>query len=627
MNKIVSWFQSKSNQNGQVENSNQNSLSKEMNDFLAQISRQIHHLKRAISVVSQNFVEVDQGIKEISRASQSIATGATNQAQNTSHSLELTKVLQNKIVGLAEASTELSKKANHTLLSSEMGKQNVEMLFQSEQSTKELIVGFNQKVVQLDEMTANIRKILTSITKISMQTNLLSLNAAIEAARAGQAGRGFSVVAGEVRQLAKQSQNASEEISTIVTDISAKLGEVTNAAEMVMKDSKQREDVIAGVAKSFDDMEFNLKNLVEEENKSNQEIVALNGFKEQIVDKIANIAAVTQESAAVTEEMTSQILSQQNLQEVAMSSIDQIKATNDHLEQLVHKYKFTDYVEDKIKIGLSLLEKDDFMDVIEAAAAQETRKMDLEMLVTTPKELNVEDQIKSIQALIDAKVSGFAVFPTDAERIRPMINKAAEQGIHVVTIDGDVVGSKRLANIGTNPYNMGKMAGEAAIRNLPDGGKIIVLVCASGLATVQRRYEGFQQAVAQKSNIRIQDKIEMTGADVPETEQQMTKLLNRNRDADLLYALTDVSSLVGAKMIKAMPTPMKLVCIANSDEVTEYVKQGIVTSQFCMRHKLWGELLVRRLLEAANGKKIPEFDDTGCYEINKENAKVFANKK
>jgi ABC-type sugar transport system substrate-binding protein len=92
-----------------------------------------------------------------------------------------------------------------------------------------------------------------------------------------------------------------------------------------------------------------------------------------------------------------------------------------------------------------------------------------------------------------------------------------------------------------------------------------------------------------------------------------------------LYLVTDESSLVAAKLFTSRTVQMKLVCIANSPEVMQYVKQGVVTSQFCMRNKLWGELLVRRLLEAKDGRKIPEFDDTGCYEINKGNVNIFLN--
>ena len=597
----------------------------EQEDFLVQLSKQIHHLKRAVHVVSTNFLEVDHGIKAISKASESIANGAASQARDTSHSLELTRVLQNKIAGLADSGTELTKAANETRLSSAAGKQNVDLLYQSEQSTKELIMGFHEKVQQLNEMTANIQKILATITGISMQTNLLSLNAAIEAARAGQAGRGFAVVAGEIRQLANQSQNASKEIEGIVSDISSKLGEVTNAAGLVIEDAKQREKIIVDVSKSFDDMESNLQGFIAEENRENQDIVSLNGFKDQIVDQISNIASVTQQSAAVTQEMTSQILSQHNLQEVATNSIGDIKRIQQALEQLTQKYHFSEVTEQQAKIGLSLLEKNDFMNVIESAAVQEAQKMEVDLAIKTPAVFSVEEQVKSIQELIDSGVSGFAVFPSDAEKLRPVINQAAEKNIHVVTIDADIPGSRRLANIGADHYKMGEMAGEAAARNLPDGGKIVALICAAGLATVQKRYEGFRKAVDAKSNIRFEDKIEMPGTNLQETEEQLRKLLNRNPDADLLYVVTDESSLVAAKLLKKLAAPIKLVCIANSKEVTDYVKEGVVTAQFCLRSKLWGALLVRRLLEAAQGKKIPEFEDTGCYEVNRENVKVFSN--
>lgn len=595
----------------------------EIEQMLSQIKAQVLQLKRSVRIVDANITDADRSIKEISRASEAIAEGANNQAADTGIALELIRDLQVQIADLYNLSLELSEKADTARRSSETGRDNVEVLRSSEQKAIGIVDGFGKKVLELDDMVSKIDTILSAINQITMQTNLLSLNAAIEAARAGEVGRGFAVVAGEIRQLANESRKSSEEIGAIVAEITGKLSEVRSAADMIIEDMRHRDEIMRDVSATFDQMLSNLTELIEGEKESNSKINALNIFKDRIVEKISSVATVTQQSAAVTQEMTSQLMSQSNLQEVAIASVDTIKKISDSLDDELEKYGVAAAGGATHRLGISLLEKSEFMNDIETAAVQEADKMEVELVVRTPSEFNVDEQIRAVESMVEEGIAAIALFPSDPERLAPVIDRAADKGVNIITIDGDVPESKRLSNIGTDPFKMGVMAGEAAIKHLPDGGSIVVLLCAAGLATVKKRFEGFRQTIARKGSIRITEKVEMPGTDMQETEKQLQGLLGRNGSADLLYVVTDESSVVAAKLLKETGRKIKLVCIANSSEVMQYVRQGIVSSQLCMRNRLWGELLVRRLIEAAEGKKIPEFDDTGGYEINIGNVSVF----
>ena len=596
---------------------------REIEEMLSQIKVQVLQLKRSVRIVDANISEADRGIKEISLASESIAEGANNQAADTGIALDLIRDLQVQIADLYDLSLELSEKADLARQSTESGRNNVEVLQKSEQTAMEIVNGFSEKVLELDDMVSKIDTILSAINQITMQTNLLSLNAAIEAARAGEVGRGFAVVAGEIRQLANESRQSSEEIGAIVAEITGKLLEVRSAADMVIRDMHQRDGIMREVSATFNEMLSNLTELIEGEKETNAKINELNIFKDRIVEKISSIATVTQQSAAVTQEMKSQLMSQSNLQEVAISSVDQIKGISGSLERVLEDFSIGVVNDETYRIGLSLLEKSEFMNVIESSAVQEAEKMGVDLTVRTPTVLNVDEQIQAIESMVEEGITAIALFPSDAARLAPVINSAVDRGVSIITIDGDVPDSKRLSNIGTDPFKMGVMAGESVIKHLPDGGNVAVLLCAAGLATVKKRFDGFRQAISKRDDIIISEKVEMSGTDMQETEKQLRDLLDRNSSVDLLYVVTDESSIVAAKLLKQMERNIKLVCIANSSEVMQYVKQGIVSSQLCMRNKLWGELLVRRLLEAIDGKKIPEFDDTGGYEVNRENVNVF----
>jgi len=609
-----------------VKNNDSNGLPSKSNDieiFEVNLKTEIYHTSKALKILGNNFQEVTDGLAQISSASQAISDGAVSQAQDAEKAVLLTKQLQTKIIQMAESSSDLTEKANNVSKSTQSGSIKVDELIKSENNTKELINIFTNNINELKKSAEDIKSILATITNISEQTNLLSLNAAIEAARAGKAGNGFAVVADEIRKLAKQSHDSSKEIEEIVVNINKKIFDVTRITSLVREDSKNRDLVITEVIDTLKNSYCSLSNLVKDEMSLHDEIISVYEFKDMILDSISNVATIIQENEAMTEEMTSQILYQQNLLEVASSSIDDIKIINHHLDALLDARNVVEIKFEREKIGLSLLEKSEFMNAIEAAAIKEAEKMDVELIIKTSNTLNVEEQLKSFHELVDLKVKGIALFPSSASRFIPLVDEAVSKSIPVICIDDDVLGSKRIAKIGVDHFNMGKMAGEAAAYHLSQGGKIVILLCAASVIGVQQRFDGFKKGISNNKALSIIDTIQMKGTDSKETEDNLRSLLQKNETADLLYVVTDESSLIAAKLLKKLEKKIKLVCISNSKEVMNYIKEGYVSSQFCIRNELWGTLLVRRLLEATRGKVIPQFEDTGCYEINKGNVIVF----
>lgn len=115
----------------------------------------------------------------------------------------------------------------------------------------------------------------------------------------------------------------------------------------------------------------------------------------------------------------------------------------------------------------------------------------------------------------------------------------------------------------------------------------------------------------------------MPGTDYEETVKNIEEIIERHPDFDLLFVVTDDSSIAAAKVFKKKALKKRLVCIANSSEVTNFVKEGIVSSQFCMRNNLWGTRAVKYLVDISEGRKVPDFDDTGYYEVTKINVDIF----
>jgi len=144
----------------------------------------------------------------------------------------------------------------------------------------------NTTIEAVAESSDNITKIIDVISMIAEQTNLLALNAAIEAARAGEQGRGFAVVADEVRTLAAKTQNSTEEISHLISDLSA---HVKDAVEKVSKGLERANET------------------VEVTNSSNQSLEEVAGMVDSISQHMIQVAAAVEEQSSTTEEINRNI--------------------------------------------------------------------------------------------------------------------------------------------------------------------------------------------------------------------------------------------------------------------------------------------------------------------------------
>jgi methyl-accepting chemotaxis protein len=177
----------------------------------------------------------------------------------------------------------------------------------------------------LENRAQGIGQVLSVIGDIADQTNLLALNAAIEAARAGEAGRGFAVVADEVRKLAEKTMTATGEVATAVTDIQASTRQVVAG----MNDTKSKVEMTADMAEQSGTV---LTRIVEQSNR--------------IADMVRNIAAASEQQSATSEEVNSSVshineLSKDIARQIADANdrIGQVRSMAHHLAELVEQFR------------------------------------------------------------------------------------------------------------------------------------------------------------------------------------------------------------------------------------------------------------------------------------------------
>lgn len=265
-----------------------------------------------------------------------MALGAESQAKDADICAGEMVQFSTKLDEVAERTRFMGETVDKTLRSTNLGNTTISELNEKSSMTTDVV---NQLVTEIQEVirqTDVISRFVGVINEIAEQTNLLSLNASIEAARAGEAGRGFSVVAEEIRKLADQSVEAANEIEGLLGDIRHASEQATNSAnKTTVFINEQGEaldhttEVFASIAECVDEMVSGLNSISDNMNAMIQE-------KELIAGSITNIAAVSEETAAVTRSVTDSIGSQLD---TAMDLAGEAQALNDQVASLSDSMK------------------------------------------------------------------------------------------------------------------------------------------------------------------------------------------------------------------------------------------------------------------------------------------------
>ena len=218
------------------------------NDALGNVVDSVNYMldnfSRVLERVRKSAIDVASNANEILLSSEDMSAGATQQDQeitNTSSAVEELTVSMKQVSNNAEASAEAARRA---LDAAESGNRAVRDTLEGMQRIRASVQATAKKIKSLGDRSLEISEIINVINDITEQTNLLALNAAIEAARAGEAGRGFAVVADEVRKLAEHSRTATKDIAALIKAIQAE----TNEAVVVMEEGTKEVEVGARLA-------------------------------------------------------------------------------------------------------------------------------------------------------------------------------------------------------------------------------------------------------------------------------------------------------------------------------------------------------------------------------------------
>lgn len=264
------------------------------------VSGTVSNSAKNLSSTSGELLDASKGI---SLTIDDIGGGIIQQAEDAENCLIQMSALADQINQLYDNTNENENIANETKSVTTDGIHIIEELNDKAKATSEITQDVINKIQEFGVQSKKIGSFVDIINEIASQTNLLSLNASIEAARAGEAGRGFAVVAEEIRKLADQTIDASNQIQQTVKEIAFQNNETITTAEKAENIVASQTEALNNTIKVFDNISSHVNDLAENFKGILVRLKNLEEVKDGTLNSIQNISAVTEETAAASQEM------------------------------------------------------------------------------------------------------------------------------------------------------------------------------------------------------------------------------------------------------------------------------------------------------------------------------------
>lgn len=319
-----------------------NSIS-DMRHSLNNTITELHNISGTMAANSEELTtstaESTKSITQVTASLDEIAKGNANQSEVVSKTSEHITEIVEHISQSNDATIENEKAVILSLEAVTEGYNAIVLTSEKVLESTSVSEEVNRSLEDLSKSVIKVGSITDVINSLASQTNLLSLNAAIEAARAGTAGKGFAVVADEVRKLAEESSNAAKEINSIVQAIIANNAMTADKMERAKELEAEQSSAVDTTKQAFDKIKISVEVIADKTKKVSEMLNTIDKASKEISSHTHDLSTLAEESAASSEEISASCQQQLSAMEIIAKASSDLSVMAQQLDGEINKFR------------------------------------------------------------------------------------------------------------------------------------------------------------------------------------------------------------------------------------------------------------------------------------------------
>jgi len=314
------------------------SLRDSLKDIIGGIQESSQLLSDASDDLEQSSSQTYTYIEDVQTSINAITSAANEQARETQDASLNVDHMGTLIIETGKIADVLNEQADEMLSSSDQVTGAVGGLKEISTDVQDVVTMIADLTEKTNDSANSIRKAADLITEIASQTNLLSLNASIEAAKAGEAGKGFAVVAGEIQKLAEESNAASVQIGQTVGDLIGNSSRVVDAMSHMKEVVGEQNTYIGSTEQTVEAVILGLKTSIENIRLVESKTRELENARQEVVDIITALSSIAQENVESTQQTNTVISEVTSRVANVHQAAQDVRATSDTLAQNIGNF-------------------------------------------------------------------------------------------------------------------------------------------------------------------------------------------------------------------------------------------------------------------------------------------------
>nr|WP_010250084.1 methyl-accepting chemotaxis protein [Acetivibrio cellulolyticus] len=319
---------------GEIEAKN---AKKKTDELLEKVSHSVEILRKSTINLQGNATSTGTISKELVAAFKEMSVGIETQATSFCDVLQAMHDVTATVQQTSDSSSNMSQKSKHTAEVTRDGQDKMKIMSNQMLGIDHFVDSTSIAMGEVNEESVKIENIVSMIKSITNQTHLLSLNASIEASRAGEHGKGFSVVATEIRKLALDSQNASQQVDVSIRLIQEKIRQVNELVQNGLQTVISGKQSVSIVEQLFDQIKTNSEEVLKQAESLSFMNERLLQSAHKVTEEMGTVAGISDESSASVEEVLTNADVQQNQVNSMIASIEELTELMKTLDQLVNQ--------------------------------------------------------------------------------------------------------------------------------------------------------------------------------------------------------------------------------------------------------------------------------------------------